>query len=315
MRPIDQSMIMTDTLAQLEEAQRENERLRQIIAERCPQPVSEPLVTREGEQPDTGDDWSMILPTYMENWPESLRSLSIPSLDIRLTVEEAKNLGANIIEYGECFSHTGPLPDIGNIRAAVSAAVKVMPFGAFVRLGSRSPKDSWKGYESGFKILPGEDPLRFLLDASERIYEDLAIAIQHNYSPHIFVRPWLDIPHWSEFRCFMRGRRLDGISQYHYLHGEVLPEIANRYDTIRWAIEQFFLDFRKASHLDDVVFDVWVNEMMIAADNMHIWEVKLIEINPYFVLTDPCLFAWDKPFGGEFRFNRAEGREQKDAAP
>ena len=112
----------------------------------------------------------------------------------------------------------------------------MFPRGAFVRLGSRSPKDSWKGHREGFRVLPGTDPLRFILDASERMHEDVMLALQHDYTPTIFVRQWVTIPRWSEFRCFMQGRKLVGISQYDYLEGKTFAEILRDPDVIPWVI-------------------------------------------------------------------------------
>jgi hypothetical protein len=245
--------------------------------------------------------WDEVVPTYIENWPVGVCALSIAQADIPLTIEEAKRLGANLIEYGECFDAKwyGPIDDI---RDRVTRAVERFPFGAFIRLGSRSPKDSFLGYREGFKVEVGTDPLRFLVDASERIYEDLILAIQHNYAPHIFVREWVTIPRWAEFRCFMDHRTLVGISQYHYLGHECFSEITDDPEYIRWSINQFFPVFRKASHLDSVVFDVFIKTA--TRDNTRKTEVKLIEINPYFEMTDPCLFAWNDGFDGSFKYNQ-----------
>lgn len=250
--------------------------------------------------------WERCHPTYIENWPAALCSLSIPSIDIPLSIAEAKRLGSNIIEFGFEF---GQREGIDDIRVRVADAVDQMPNGAFIRLGSRSPKDSWSGHRDGLQVKAGEDPLRFILDASERMYEDLTLAIQHDYPPHIFVRQWMVIPRWTEFRCFMRDHKLVGISQYNYLQGEVFPEIVQDSDTIRWVIEsQFFPGFRDASHLPSVVFDVAVQRSM-ARDNTRVWQVRLLEINPFFELTDPCLFAWKDGFDGSFRYNTsATGR-------
>lgn len=249
------------------------------------------------------DYWERVLPSYIENWPAALHSLSIASVDVPLTVGEANLLGANMIDFGECFDlPPGTKRDISHIRQRVADAVAGMPNGAFVRLGSRSPKDSWDGHRNGFKTTPGMDPLRLMLDASERIYEDLTLAIQHGYAPHIWVRQWIDIPRWAEFRCMMRGRKLVGVSQYNYLQGESFPEIVGNHGTIQWVIEQFFPAFREASHLDDVVFDVYLKRWT-RRDNYSEWECKLLEINPFFCMTDPCLFAWNKEFDGGLRFN------------
>jgi hypothetical protein len=262
--------------------------------------------------------WDIVLPTYIENWPAAMHSLSMASIDIPLTVDDAKRLGCHIVEFGECFleffqatTDAWQIPDISDIRTRVGDAVASLPNGGFVRLGSRSPKDSWKGHRHGFKTAAGDDPLQFMLDCSERIYEDLTLAIQHDYAPHIFVRQWMTIPPWSEFRCFMEDRKLVGISQYNYLRGEFFPEIVQYGGSIEWAIrEMFFPEFRRVSHLDSVVFDVWVKRWT-ARDNTSVWEVKLVEINPYFNLTDPCLFAWGKAFDGGFRYNTPVREGQK----
>lgn len=252
--------------------------------------------------------WEIVLPSYIENWPVALCSLSISQIDVPLTVGDANRLGANIVEFGECFRlPRGTKRDISDIRSKVAEAVSKMPDGAFIRLGSRSPKDSFEGLRRGsFKINTGDDPLEILLDASERVCADLLLAVKQGYSPHIFVRQWMEIPRWAEFRCFMRDRKLVGISQYHYLQGEALPEIVADASTIEWVIrDQFFPSFREASHLDSVVFDVFLKRWT-ARDNSRVWEVKLLEINPFFEFTDPCLFDWREggQFNGSIRFNK-----------
>ena len=295
--------------------------------------------------------WELSKPTFIENWQRSLYGLSIAQLDVPLTVEDARRLGSNIIEFGETFLLTedeqklrrewiiseqkrigtlmrssptekvvpeakNPEPEfarlkpanISDIRQRVSDAVDQFPGGVFVRLGSRSPKDSYLGYKEGFCVKHGTDPLRFMLDSSERMYEDLTLAIQNNYTPHIFVRQWQNIKPWQEFRCFMRRRLLVGISQYNYLDKESFPEITRDPGYVEWVIRQWFPQFQNASHLDDVVFDVTIKRWT-TRDNTTISEVKLLEINPLGPMTDPCLFGWNEEFDGSFRFNKEEDKE------
>ena len=269
----------------------------------------------------------VVVPTHLENWPKQLRALSIPQVDIPISIEEAVALGSNIVEWGPSFAMTPeereqeaaalrssmaavsarmaglPVPDvikpppvvdrrrdISGIRSRVSDALRGFPGGAFVRLGSRSPKDAWLGHRTGFRCCAddGKDPLRFILDCSERMYEDLSTAIAENYEPHIFVRRWMEFdPQW-EFRCFMRDRELVGISQYNYReHCRFLDE-----KSIRNRIEDFFPGFRDACHLDSVVFDVVI---IPPVGGVH---TVLLEINPWFGWTDPCLFSWKD--GGDF---------------
>ena len=104
----------------------------------------------------------------------------------------------------------------------------------------------------------------------------------------------------------MKDRKLVGISQYNYLGGVVYPEIIHYADTVQWAIrEQFFPYFCKICHLPNVVFDVivWVRTQ----GNERISEVKLLEINPFFEMTDPCLFDWANEFDGSFKYNLKGG--------
>jgi hypothetical protein len=222
----------------------------------------------------------------LENWPPALKRLSMPGISVCLSQDQAKALGSNILEYGPSF---GPKQDISELEAELDYIVKTFPNGVFVRLGSRSPKDSLIALDQNFCAKSGAEALSFLLDCSERIADDLHLALANGYSPHIWLREYVKIPKWSEFRCFMQDRKLMGISQYYY--HDSFPEIQENADSIQWAIERFFDEyFRKACHLDNVVFDVFVIATFSSAGI--VWEVKLNEINPYFQLTDPCLFEW-----------------------
>lgn len=241
--------------------------------------------------------FATVSPTYIENWPKALADLSVRQIDIPLTIEEARALGSNIAEYGDAFL---PVTSIETIEHRVNAAVKQFPGGAFIRLGSRSPKDTWCR-EPTMRVMPVDQitrensPLRFMLNCSERMSDDLLLAIQNNYTPHIFVRQWVEMQRWQEFRCFVKDRKLVGISQYFY--DRAYPEIVNDADWIENAIRVWFeVWFKRAFHLNSVVFDVVVR--VTRSGSSTAWGAELIEINPFFDLTDPCLFSWDN--GGDF---------------
>jgi len=262
------------------------------------------------------DHWALARPTYIENWPAALCRLSLAQADVPLTGPETRALGAGIAEWGgmaDFGSHDPAL--LATVEARVDAAVRRFPRGAFVRLGSRSPKDSWVGAREGFRCEDGAKAIQLLTDASERVAEDLALALRRHYLPHIFVREWVDIPPWAEFRCFMRQRRLVGISQYQYLEGAVFPEIAKWASGIEWAIRDgWFPGFLAASHLADVVFDVFVRRRGRGSESE--WEVRLVEINPFYEWTDPCLFDWrgGGDFDGTFRYQKVPPPPRPDAA-
>jgi len=264
--------------------------------------------------------WDLARPTFIENWPSDLHSISIPSTIIRLDEREANTLGSYIIELGEGFENTPEEHEAvrDDLIRIIDQAVKYYPHGAFVRLGSRSPKDAmYWGVgpgEDSFCVRTGKDAWRLLTACSERVYDDLRMQLAMHYDPRIVVREWIDLPEWSEFRCFQRNGQLIGISQYYYRRPYL--EILQDTDGIKWAIEQFHkLQFLPA-YTSDIVFDIFVKRRQVGircfgpnAGPMFNYEVKLLEINPFFNLTDPCLFDWTKPeeFDGRMRFTRELG--------
>ncbi|MCL6477840.1 MAG: cell division cycle 123 family protein [Peptococcaceae bacterium] len=167
-----------------------------------------------------------------------------------------------------------------------------------MRLGSRSPKDSYETYKKKYCYHTGEEAVKALCD-SERVSDDLYLARANGYTPHIAVREWVPIEPWQEFRCFVRNRKLAGISQYNYLHREVFPEIRENAGRIEWAL-------RKKTELiapllpDNVVVDYIYR--MRQSGNMVVNEAVLLEINPWMPYTDPCLFDWSKDRFEEFEF-------------
>lgn len=250
------------------------------------------------------DYFDQVLPTYLENWPAALAKLSIRQAGLTLSVEEAEALGTNMVELFECFEQPWAR-DITSIRERLVGLFTKFPEGAFVRLGSRSPKDALYRKHTSLRVHSAYDALSLLLGASERIMDDLLLAIAKNYRPSIFVREWLDIPPWTEFRCFMKKRSLVGISQYFYRN--VYPPLLAAVGDIEGAVRDFFPAFEESCHIQDVVFDIVVQPSAP-------WQVTLLEINPYFELTDPCLFHWhDDDFDGGFRFCREELLAAKSA--
>jgi hypothetical protein len=255
------------------------------------------------------DFWKLSVPTYIENWPKGLRELSVNSIDIPLSLDDAKIIGSNIMELGERFAPRAL--ECSEIKSVLDQAMaRFYPKGAFVRLGSRSPKDSWAGNRNGFKVKTGAEAFGLLTDCSERIADDLQNCIAQNYPPHIFVREWVDIENWREFRCFMLDRKLIGISQYYYR--EYFPQIGE-YETVfmSWINGWFTKKFLPAIHVDSVVFDIWVNPTKM--DEV----ITLIEINPLIATpmlgTDPCLFDYSRPdeFDGRMKY-RLEVTAEKE---
>lgn len=240
--------------------------------------------------------FNKVRPTYIENWPIDLYELSIPQAGFSIDKNEALALGSHIPSFKNRFG-CDRLP-IASIVSRLDEQLKQFHTGAFIRLGSRSGKDSIYARNHGLKVNTIDEAVKMITSQSERIAFDLQVAIQHNYSPYIFTRKWIDIPKWAEFRCFMRNRQLIGISQYDCKSLGHCPEILINATKIKFAIQVFFRKFRNIIHLDDVVFDVFINDCDFTIN------VKLLELNPFFVKTDACLFSWDDEddFDESFRF-------------
>lgn len=231
-----------------------------------------------------------VSPIYIENWPKELCRLSIAQTGVRLTRQEAIWLMRrnDSLKCGLC--NPTPEVEIADLRARIGAAISGYPKGCYVRLGSRGPKD---GTEP--QIWPAtsqEHAIQNLTANSERIYEDLEAALAFDYLPWIWLRQWLPVAPQNEFRCFLRNRKLVGISQYNYHNGPI-PWIQEHEQELEWVIGNIFApQFIKASHLDDVVFDV------VVRNRESEWSCKMLEINPFLEMTDACLFDWRD--GGDF---------------
>jgi hypothetical protein len=247
--------------------------------------------------------WPQFAETWIENWPDGLVRLSFPHIGIRLEEREVDALGAlNGIgshRFDRCREES-----LCGLEARLDDAIRHFPQGAFIRLGSRSPKDTAYSVITQCKAFDGRQAIRLLTSGSERVAYDLRAARKASYQPWVFVRQWTDISPEMEFRCFMKNRRLIGVSQYFYQTPfSVLasPEIRN---TIKTVLDEFFADFSKVSPLDNVVFDV----ALFLDKAPH---VKLIEINPFHPLTQACLFSWHtSDFDGSFRFAQPDSKPE-----
>jgi hypothetical protein len=263
--------------------------------------------------------FDLVSPTYIENWPSQMYSLSIAGRGIRMTTEQVVALGQTNVEYGESFGLA--VDSIASVPAITRNRVKILEGleeqidlvayefpTAFVRLGSRSPKDAWSFHKTRGKVFDGEQAIKLLTDCSERVSDDLLLALQNAYDPWIWLRQWVEIEPWSEFRCLIKDRHLVGISQYDYRthHDQVDRHAESFAHWIRQWIEQTFMP---VSHLDSVVADVYVRMRSHKSELGPIereFQVKLLEINPYCAMTDPCLFDWKNDPDRTFRWRGAD---------
>jgi hypothetical protein len=232
-------------------------------------------------------------PTFLENWPPALAVLSFRQVSVPLSRREAEAFSALFLARdGDPEDPVDDwfVPVLDGVRARLDDAVSAFPAGAFVRLGSRSPKDDWDIRSDGSaKVRDGAHAMRRLTGSLERIPDDIGVALKAGYSPTIFVREWADLPAWSEFRCFVDQAGVYAVSQYDYVDGAVHPEIAGRADEILERIA-LFVDKRvlPVLHVAPVVVDV-------AFRSGDVEDPVLVEINPAGRRTDPALYRDDEP--------------------
>jgi hypothetical protein len=241
--------------------------------------------------------WDLVFPTEIENWPRGLLECSIETAIVGLNQEQTTALRTTnlySLEMGMEKPPKNAAKVLNDLKAVLSGVISArFPNGAFVRLGSRSPKDSWDGIHKGFRCRHGQRVLKLLTD-SERIHDDLLLAKHHNHLPVLVLRKWIDIEDWQEFRVFIKDRRLVGISQYGY--DDFYPQIPARLPEIEATIREEYETVINLLPANNMIADF----VLFEKDGR--LKATLLEINPFFIYTDPCLFDWDKDTFDTFNF-------------
>ena len=266
------------------------------------------------------DYWNQVFPTYMEHWHANLLPHTMPATMMRMTREETESLLAiNFMKVEELVGDKGEEETMKQIRRhrgiledleqRIDNAILGYGKSGFVRLNSRSPKDSWLGVGSNgtFECRNAQHAMD-LMKTSERIYDDLANALAQDTPMFFVIRPWLDIDPHREFRIIKHREHLS-VSQYFYdriwQEGAVsIPPIILLRELQRFVYQ--LGDKLPANVVLDVVvtprFDV--QSMALTRDlegaiklspRGHVSiEIMIIELNPFCTFTDPCLFDWGK---------------------
>jgi hypothetical protein len=228
-----------------------------------------------------------LRPCLYENWPQAIKDLSFRTEVVPMTREDIAALEPT---FDGKFDHDALAPLQRKIHALSGIFDET---GFFPRLSSRSPKDSFLAKNpEDFRCRKSAEVIR-LFSQSERMLDDLC-RWRHLDGCTLLLREFHSIPPEQEWRCFILGGKVAGISQYH--HQDVFPALADGSagDGCLAFLHERVLP---ALHLDTVVCDIWMCE-----------SPRVIEINPY-GLSDPCLFAYEEleKADGEVRV-RTSGR-------
>lgn len=273
------------------------------------------LVSAENkEKEETRRDY--FFSTGLDRWYASLKDKTFRSEIVSLSPSEAKVIVAC---WKRDFQHRDSnvsLPDESQVE--IPAALKALADrlssaitmlspdkGAFVKLSTRSPKDSHiafararQAYESqaaqttsecedvndklirlaqvvinSLRVMTGEDAVKLLL-SSDRVGEDLEYALEKGDEDFasctsLILREWVDIPQWAEFRGFVWGGQLTAIGQYNHL--VMFPHLKQQKARVRADLESFYASIKDRIPLDRYIIDfAWTEE-----------RVYLIEVNPF----------------------------------
>lgn len=240
-----------------------------------------------------------VAPFSIENWPHGIRALSIQTAQHRLSTKDTDQLvgviGATMDAPHDPWSH----PYAITLAGLCELMIAKVGGKAFVRLGSRSPKDNPVAMDGRCRPIPvytGRQAVEFLC-YSERVLEDLLMAKRVGVNPVICLRRWLDIDGEQEFRCFVEDGLFAGATQY-YLDDGYSSWINQNAHTIGWVLRDFAL------HVVRPLFGAssFTCDIILTRD----MRPTLLELNPPVSLgmTFPGLF---KPgsmddFDGDFRF-------------
>jgi hypothetical protein len=233
-------------------------------------------------------------PYFIENWAPGLLALSVQTEILPLNAEELDAFLqiANLMMSSKGLPADHPI--INTLSCNIYRAIIHVGGSAFVRLGSRSPKDYMPTDNMGqpCPVHTGQNALE-TLGYSERTYLDALEAKRAGYLPSICVRRFIDLSPDQEFRCFIKKGHLAGITQYHLNDGPSawLTKTAKQ---IEYVIRKYMPIVTHASGIEDFTVDIAVRRDMLPF---------VLEINPPFStgLVYPGLFG-GLELDGTFRY-------------
>eukprot|EP00475_Leptophrys_vorax_P038547 TRINITY_DN6819_c0_g2_i1.p1 TRINITY_DN6819_c0_g2~~TRINITY_DN6819_c0_g2_i1.p1 ORF type:complete len:280 (+),score=79.91 TRINITY_DN6819_c0_g2_i1:113-952(+) len=189
---------------------------------------------------------------------------------------------------------------------------------AFVKLSTRSPKDSQLLYQKGvtifeeelktyserdgnillikyceavikaMKVISGKETIELLCD-SNRIWEDLTYALQdpNTFSVSVLIREWSFAPIAGEWRGFVWDGTLNAVGQYYFF--SYFEELQGKEKEIGEKFVAFFDEIKGSIHHTHYILDLCVRP-----DG----KILLVEVNPFdgiigTIRASTGLFNWD----------------------
>lgn len=149
-----------------------------------------------------------------------------------------------------------------------------------LRVVAISHIDSW------LRVQTGADAMSLLL-TSERVFSDMLDWLNHGEPEQLVLREFSDKFDLStEFRCYIRSGKLQGISQYNtYAKHSYLQDVSQR-SIVVYAITR---EWRKVRGCVETMDGCYCADFGVDLDQ---GTAQLIELSPFRNCTGPALFAW-----------------------
>lgn len=186
-----------------------------------------------------------------------------------------------------------PPPSFPELELKIKESIESLGGAVFPKLNWSAPKDSTWISTTGSLRCASFSEVALLLRSSESLIHDLCHAYD-SCSDKSSSRPqnfFLALRKWypslrpeMEFRCFVQGQNLVGISQREVT--TFYPILLENKTTLERSIQQFYEDnVRLKFELENYTFDVYVT-----TDE----RIKVLDFNPWGAFTLPLLFDWEE---------------------
>lgn len=237
------------------------------------------------------DSKPFLLPTSISGDDALPQRIQKPYADDEYEEEFDKDLDGDSQEDPEQESLSPPcFPDL---ESQIKDSIKALGGAIFPKLNWSSPKDAAWIATTGTLCCTSFSEIALLLRSSDSAVHDLCHAFDScddktsSRPPQFFLalRKWYPSFHPEmEFRCFVRGQRLIGISQREVTG--FYPVLLDKKLDLELLIRCFFEEnLRLGFESENYTFDVYVTR-----DG----RVKLLDFNPWGAFTLPLLFTWDE---------------------
>ncbi len=204
----------------------------------------------------------------MQDYYTSLSAVSFPTVFVPLTAEELQALAKGCKE-GDV---------VKNVVERIAGAVKNLPASRFISLDTFSPVDTERYREKKGAVCSPESIWSILCD-SARTREEAANGTIKN----IVIRPFRRMDVAREFRLFIKGKKIAGMSQYHLVrHFQRLVEREEEYTNLAASFVEKIAPFLPE---EDVVVDIYIT---------HTRRIILVDLNKWGKTTDAKMLKWEE---------------------